>query len=157
MSDAPIITLVNPSTGAKFDFRGRWLRNSPATDADIKAGRAQYRGDRVFLNLPPGVQAQVDKGTLRYATPRDEQLARPGAGIPDVSWPGRGLPVPPGNASHEHWRDFAISQGMDSDEANGLTRDQIRMRFMAPGVGRDDAPDLEVLDQDPGARAARSR
>jgi hypothetical protein len=46
---------------------------------------------------------------------------------------------------------------MDPDEAGGLTRDQIRMRFLAPRVGRDDAPDLEVLDGDPDARAARRR
>ena len=99
------------SGGGSGRFRGTWLRNSPATDADIKAGRAAYRGDRVFLRLPPGVQAQLDKGTRRYSTPLDEHLARTGAEIPDVSWPGGGLPMPPGNAPHRHWRDYAVRRG----------------------------------------------
>ena len=35
--DGPkLITLVNPATGMRFQYRGRWLRNSPATDRDIK-------------------------------------------------------------------------------------------------------------------------
>ena len=67
------------------------------------------------------------------------------------------MPMPAGNASHEEWRAYAVGQGMDLDEAGALTRDQIRMRFLAPGVGRDDAPDVEFLDADPGARAARRR
>jgi hypothetical protein len=56
-------------------------------------------------------QAQLDKGTRRCSTPLDEHLARPGAEIPDVSWPGGGLPMPPGNAPHGHWRDYAVRRG----------------------------------------------
>ena len=152
---ATVVTLVNDSTGCKFDFCGRWLRNSPATERDVRLGRTQFRGDKVWLDLPPGVQAQVDKGILRYATAQDEQLRE--AEIPDIPWSGGGLPMPPGNASHDHWRDYAISRGMTADEASVRTRDQLRAVFLAPGVGRDDAPDLEILEQDPGAREARRR
>ena len=38
MSDEPVITLVNTSTGARFDFRGKWLRSSPATERDVRMG-----------------------------------------------------------------------------------------------------------------------
>ena len=55
---------MNPDTGAKFDFKGRWLRQSPATDRDIKAGRASSAATRCTCTFPPGVQAQLDKGIL---------------------------------------------------------------------------------------------
>ncbi len=106
--------------------------------------------------MPPGVQAQLNKGVLQIA--HDEEPAAPDPWPTDEApWTPNGMPMPPGNASHEHWRDYAVSAGMPADEAAALTRDQLRMRFLAPGAGRDDFEDLEVLDQDPDARAARRR
>jgi hypothetical protein len=152
----PVITLINPATGATFDFRGRWLRSSPATDRDIKAGRAKFRGDKVWLDLPPGVQAQVDKGTLERV--RDGELSAAGPWPDDEApWIPNGMPMPPGNAPHTAWRDYAVGQGVPAAEASARTRDQLRIMFLAPGVGRDDMPDVEILDADPGGRAARRR
>lgn len=152
----PVISLVNPSTGARFDFCGRWLRSSPATERDVRLGRAQFRGDKVWLNLPPGVQAQLDKGVLQMVHGGEPSEPDPWQGD-EGPWTPNGMSMPPGNAAHTAWRDYAIGQGMPAAEAAGLSRDQIRMRFTAPGADRDDAPDLEVLDQDPDARAARQR
>ena len=105
--DHPVVRLVNPDTGAKFDFKGRWLRSSPATDRDIKAGRARFRGDKVWLNLPPGVQAQLDKGILMIDSDFDaRQELRQAAGLNDEA-----MPMPAGNGSREAWISYAISQG----------------------------------------------
>lgn len=156
-----VITLLNPGTGAEFDYRGRWLRNSPATDQDVRMGRARFRGDKVYLPLPPGVQAQVDKGNLIYKTPADQADAHRAALAPDdlagiAGMPG-GVPMPGWDAPHGEWQAFAVSAGMDPDMAAGLTRDQIRARFGAAELARDDAPNLEQLDRDPEARASRRR
>lgn len=135
--DHPVVRLVNPDTGAKFDFRGKWLRGSPATDRDIKLGRAKFRGDKVWLNLPPGVQAQLDKGTLMIdADFNARQALQQAAGLVDEA-----LPQPAGNASREAWISYAISQGMPRDEAVGLTRDQIKVRFAEPAFDPDAAPE----------------
>jgi len=133
------ITLVNPSTGVRFGFDGTWLRNSPATDRDIKAGRARFRGDKVYLNLPPGVQAQLDKGVLQVATDFDSRAELDEANAVVA-------PQPRGNASTEEWISYAVSQGMDRNEAAGLSRDQIRARFQAPAFDPD-APPETVGDQ----------
>ncbi len=158
----PVITLINPSTGVRFDFRGTWLRNSPATDSDIKRGRAQFRGDKVWLNLPPGVQAQLDKGVLRYATEYDEQaacLGAAGSGLPDPGLPDLpgGAVMPDGRASHQAWMQYAIAQGVPQADAASLTRDQLRALFAEHGSGHGGTPDLDLLDEDPAARAARRR
>jgi hypothetical protein len=137
--DHPTVRLVNPDTGAKFDFRGKWLRGSPATDRDIKAGRARFRGDKVYLNLPPGVQAQLDKGALMIDSDYDaRQELEQAAGMKDEA-----LPMPPGNGSREAWISYAISQGMARDEAANLSRDQIKARFAEPAFDPD-APPTDV-------------
>ena len=151
-----MITLVNPSTGARFQYEGTWLRNSPATDSDIRAGRAQLRGDKVWLDLPPGVQAQLDKGVLQYASEYEERGQWPAAPGPLLAQDqAGGVPVPPASAAHADWAAFAVSQGMDLAGASGMTRDQIRLQFC--GSARDAFPDVELLDGDPGARTARRR
>jgi hypothetical protein len=135
--DHPIVRLVNPETGARFEFRGRWLRNSPATDRDIKAGRARFRGDKVYLNLPPGVQAQLEKGVLQMDTDYSARQAFEAAsGMNDEA-----VPQPAGNASRETWISYAISQGMLRDEATALTRDQIKARFAEPAFDPDAPPE----------------
>jgi len=120
-----MITLVNPATGVRFQYNGTWLRNSPATDTDIKKGRARFRGDRVYLNLPPGVQAQLDKGVLQVDTDFDSR-----AEVDDAN--AVVIPQPRGNASTEEWISYAVSQGMPRDEAACLSRDQIKARFAQP-------------------------
>lgn len=160
-SQPTVIRMVNPSTGAVFDFCGRWLRQSPATERDVRMGRAKFRGDRVYLDLPPGVQAQVDKGVLQLAGPEDEGAARhPADDLSDVlELPGlEDIPMPPARAPHAMWRDFAVAKGMDPETAAGLSRDQIRAAFAsAVEAARDDEPLLEVLDEDREARNPRRR
>lgn len=159
--DAPVIRLINPATGVTFEYTGRWLRNGKATDNDVRAGRARFRGDQVWLNLPPGVVKQLEKGVLRYASEYDAQSAvlapAPGA-EPDyemLGLPG-GMAMPSPRAGHGAWVNYAIAHGMPAEAAAGMTRDQIRAALSDPrdsGVGS--VPDLEQFDQDPDAIAAR--
>jgi hypothetical protein len=139
--DHPAIRLVNPETGARFDFKGRWLRSSPATDRDIKMGRAKFRGDQVWLRLPPGVQAQLDAGRLQIDSDYDaRQALEASAGLKDEP-----LPMPAGNSSRETWISYAISQGMARDEATALSRDQIKARFAAPVFDPDAPPEIDDI------------
>lgn len=144
--DATVIRLINPDTGAKFDYRGQWLRNSPATDRDIKLGRAQFRGDKVYLRLPPGVQAQLDKGILMIDTDYEARRAlEQSAGLQDEA----ALPMPPGNGSREAWISYAVNQGMGREEASMLTRDQIKSRFAEPEFDPDAPPEMTDLNDKP--------
>lgn len=136
--DAPVIRLVNPSTGVRFEFTGRHLRNGKATDNDVRAGRARFRGDKVWLSLPPGVQKQLEKGILQFDTEYQARVELEAAGTVEAQ-------MPKGNASHEMWLSFAVSQGMSRDEASQLTRDQIRARFSAPQFDPD-APPADATD-----------
>lgn len=36
---------------------------------------------------------------------------------------------PAGNASHDEWAAYAIAQGMSEEEAEGLSRNELRARF----------------------------
>jgi hypothetical protein len=158
----PVITLVNPLTGVRFEYSGRWLRNGSANDTDVRMGRARFKGDRVYLQLPPGVQKQLDAGRLQFASAYDEQTAfladapGPSADPGSHGWPG-GVPMPDGRAAHDVWVQYAVSQGVPQAEADGMTRDQLRVVFAGPRPRLGGTPDLEVLDEDPGTRAARRR
>jgi hypothetical protein len=133
VADLPVIRLVNPATGAEFEFRGRWLRTGKATVNDVKRGLARFVGDKVFLNLPVGVKLQLDAGRLQIA---DKYMAR--EEIEALQTPQSMMPK--GNASHDQWLQYAMSQGMPREEAVELTRDQIRARFTAPSFDPDAAP-----------------
>lgn len=133
VADAPVITLVNPATGATFDYAGRWLRPGKATINDVKRALARFPGDKVWLSLPPGVQSQLDSGRLQVA---DKYMAR--SEVEGLATPESMMPR--GNASHDEWLSYAVSQGMPREEAAALTRDQIRARFTAPSFDPDAAP-----------------
>jgi len=140
-----LITLINPDTGVRFQYKGRWLRSNPATDRDVKLGFAKFRGDKVYLPLPPGVQAQLDKGVLQVARDFEAREAlEASAGIH-----GEAPPQPAGNASRETWIAYAVSEGMPREEAVSLSRDEIRRRFTAPAFDPDAAPDLALLNDAP--------
>lgn len=138
-----MITLINPATGVRFHYEGRWLRSGKATDGDVRRGRARFRGEKVYLPLPPGVQIQLDKGVLQVDSDylAREQLAASEA-VDSL--------MPKGNASHEQWLSYAVSQGMERQEAGGLSRDAIRARFAQPSFDPDAPPelgdDVEMLD-----------
>ncbi len=65
------------------------------------------------------------------------------------------IPPPHDQAPHSEWMAYAVSQGMPEEQAAGLTRDQIRVRFMPADAPLSGAPDLDWHDQDPEAIAAR--
>lgn len=133
-AEHPVIRLVNPATGVTFDYCGRWLRPGKATMSDVKRGNARFPGDRVWLSLPPGVQKQLDAGRLQVAGQFAAKESIEAGQTPEAM-------MPKGNASHEEWLTFAVSQGMDRSEAAGLTRDQIRARFTAPKFDPNSAPE----------------
>lgn len=138
-----MITLIHPGTGVRHQYNGRWLRPSPATDEDIRRGRARFRGDQVWLNLPPGVQIQLDSGHLQIDTDYEARTALEGAQDTEAV-------MPRGNASHEAWLSYAVTQGMDRQEAAALSRDQIKARFAQPVFDPDAPPDdLELLNDKP--------
>lgn len=137
-----MIRLVNPGTGVRLEYEGKWLRPGKATDGDVRRGRARFRGDKVYLSLPPGVQIQLDSGHLQVDT---DYLAREQLDAAETIEAN----MPKGNASHEVWLSYAIAQGMPREEAAGLTRDQIKARFSQPAFDPDAPPDgLEILNDD---------
>jgi hypothetical protein len=137
-----MITLINPATGVRLQYNGRWLRPGKATDGDVRRGRARFRGDKVYLHLPPGVQIQLDSGHLQVDS---DYLAREQLEAAETVEAN----MPKGNASHELWLSYAVTQGMRREEAAGLTRDQIKARFSAPSFDPDAPPDgLEILNDE---------
>lgn len=63
--------------------------------------------------MHPGVQAQIEAGHLLPV------------GTTDVESSGRPKP----NAALEKWIKFAISQGIEEDEARGMSKAELRERF----------------------------
>lgn len=129
----PVIRLVNPQTGAEFQYQGRWLRPGKASLNDVKRGWAKFPGDKVWLSLPPGVQLQLDAGRLQIAGQYAARSEIEAAQTPESM-------MPKGNQSHDVWLQYAMSQGMPREEAVELTRDQIRARFTAPSFDPDAPP-----------------
>lgn len=137
-ADLPVIHLVNPATGVDFYYRGRWLRPGKATIGDVKRGWARFPGDKVWLSLPVGVQKQLDAGRLQVAGQfAAKESVADGSSVETM--------MPKGNASHEVWVQYALSQGMGREEAISLTRDQIKARFAAPAFDPD-APPADATD-----------
>jgi hypothetical protein len=127
------IQLINPETGAIFDYCGWWLRPGKATAIDVRKKLAEFVGQRVFLSLPPGVQIQLDSGKLQvYGQFQAREAIEEGQALEAM---------PRGNASHAQWAEFAVAQGMPRTEAEGLTRDQIRARFAESAYGAETAPE----------------
>jgi hypothetical protein len=85
-----------------------------------------------------GVMAQVVED-LGLIVGEDVAPARP-----DV------IPEPSGNASRAEWAAYAIGQGMTRDEADDLTRDELRARF-AP----DEPPEPPKTKTTKGAAPAK--
>jgi hypothetical protein len=129
-----LVRLINPETGVVFDYSGWWLRPGKATLTDVRKGWARFPGEKVYLSLPPGVQIQLDSGKLQVFGQFQAREA-----IEDSQ--ALATEMPRGNASHASWLEYAISQGMDRQEAAGLTRDQIRARFAEPLLTAEAVPE----------------
>lgn len=112
-----MISLHNPDTGMTFDFDGKWLRSTAASLDDVRSGLAEKVGDKVYLDLPAGVHAQLAPGgpLVRVEARQPARSAEPG--------------LPRRNASHQVWIDYAASQGMSRGEAAAMPRDELRDRF----------------------------
>lgn len=111
-------------------------------------------GDSVNLRLPNGVVStfsvplpdaiakQVAAGKLKpveSATTPDggldgdggaERVSAPPTLVPDAETDPSSVPPPAGNASQAEWAAYAVTQGMDPDEAATLKREEIKARIV---------------------------
>lgn len=87
----------------------------------------------VSLPLPYGVQRQVDDGGLAVVAEIDAE--QPGT---------RPAGMPRGNASHEAWINYALTQGMSHADASALTRDELRDRFRDTGFRPQEVPVRDI-------------
>lgn len=92
------------------------------------AGEANPHGPKVVspeVHASQGVKPVVG-GDVNVADPdaqeAKEQAATAAATLPDVDRPA-------GNASHDDWKAYAVSQGMDRGEADSLSRNELRDRY----------------------------
>ncbi len=90
------------------------------SDTEEQQSRETTAAERVFLNQESVPEVTVSLG---------EEVGQP---APDTAAVGTGSVLrPAGNASHEKWAEYAVSQGMTEDEAAGLSRDELRDRYPA--------------------------
>jgi hypothetical protein len=76
--------------------------------------RVYNPGDLVHVSQVEGPDAWLRAG--------DDVRARPGVRIDE----------PPRNASQGRWAEYAVSQGADRGEAEGLARDELATRYGTP-------------------------
>ena len=98
----------------------------------MTAGRIWFLGENGALHvhdlpLPEGLQHRLDRGDLvrvsEDGTPWTETADDP-VEVADVP-PPDAPPLPRRTANRRTWIDFAISQGMDRERANNLTRAEL--------------------------------
>lgn len=80
----------------------------------------------------PDVVAELADGALDRkvdAADPDAEANTRGQGAALAAAPATGGDRPKGNASQEAWADYAVSQGMTRDEADALSRDELRDRY----------------------------
>ena len=85
--------------------------------------------------LPPGIQDRLDKGDLvrvnEDGTPwrePDEPVLEP----PHGDLPPDAPPLPKKTEPRAAWTEFAVSQGMDREEAASMTKAELIERFTPP-------------------------
>jgi hypothetical protein len=96
----------------------------------------QVRGFYAGAPVPDGVSEESLKHHLDndlIAEQKDAEAAltapaEPSDGLGTLTNPEQ----PKGNASLEEWTAYATASGMTADELEGLTRDQIRDRYVTP-------------------------
>ena len=104
------------------------------SDTDRQEARESELAERTLAGdeSVPEVVAELADGALDRkvdaADPDAEQrTAGQAAALADA--PAAGGEKPKGNASQAAWADYAVSQGMSREEADGLSRDELRDRF----------------------------
>lgn len=92
------------------------------------------------LPLHASLAKQVANGTLKPVATTDsppevvdgeggaERVSAPPPADPTVD--PSSVEMPAGNAAQSEWAAYAVSQGMDPDEAAGLKRDEIKARIV---------------------------
>jgi hypothetical protein len=75
--------------------------------------------------LPEGVGKRIARGDLVEVTPDGV----PQADEPEDTPPPDAPPLPKRSANRDTWISFALSQGMDREEANSLTKNELITRF----------------------------
>jgi hypothetical protein len=91
-------------------------------EINLNGVRAYNPGDPVHVS-----QVEGDGAWLRAG---DDVRARPGARIDE----------PPRNATQGRWAEYAVSQGADRGEAEGLARDELATRYGTPPPLTEKAP-----------------
>ena len=107
-----------------MDGSGVLRMRNPVTGASFSFGTP----------LPPGIAYQVKAGFL---------VDDDGSELPPVKLPDGTPARPRGNASLELWIAYAVSQGMDRDEASALTRNELRARLSEVPFDPKAAPSME--------------
>jgi hypothetical protein len=95
--------------------------------------RVYNPGDLVHVSQVEGPDAWLRAG--------DDVRARPGARLDE----------PPRNASQGRWAEYAVSQGADRGEAEGLPRDELAARYGTP------APDGKATPKTPAAAVGKEK
>ncbi|MCW2904457.1 MAG: hypothetical protein JWO67_6722 [Streptosporangiaceae bacterium] len=78
--------------------------------------------------LPEGVQKRIDRGDLIPCEPDGTVPPVPEDLVPDVP-PPDAPPLPKRAAPRDAWVLFALSQGMDREQANSMTKAQLIAEF----------------------------
>lgn len=93
----------------------------------VNAGHVAYQEGE-------GIMAQVAED-LGLVVGEDVKPARPDS-----------MPVPAGNASRAQWAKYAQIQGLDAEQVDGMTRDQLRDHFTAAEDSTDEDDGVEPAD-----------
>ena len=85
--------------------------------------------------LPEGVQHRIDRGDLIRCQPDGAVPPDPADLIPDTPPPDVG-PLPKRTERRDVWIQFALSQGMDREQANSMTKAALIEEFTRVPAGQ---------------------
>ena len=78
--------------------------------------------------LPEGIQKRIDRGDLTVCAPDGTVPPIPEDLVPDVP-PPDAPPLPKRAAKRDVWIQFVLSQGMDREQANAMTKAELIAEF----------------------------
>jgi hypothetical protein len=101
------------------DVPGRFHHNIARRGDEIEVSEEEAeRGEGLGLLEDPSRRAEADEAAEDEAAVEDDAAARDAVAVSDEERPAR-------QASKGAWVDYAVSRGMDRDEAESMTRDQL--------------------------------
>lgn len=83
--------------------------------------------------LPDGIRHRLERGDLARITEDGHPWPGDEDEVPDEP-PEDAPELPRRNESRQAWEDFAVSQGMDADEAAGMTKAELVTEFTRPRI-----------------------